>query len=105
MDPPPPKKKKKKLDEHYKMSSGCCQAQFSLKAHGIITFDTNFIQFILSSFIRLDIILIVCSHKILLYIKNCLFVIKRNHLNKVSTNLELISIKNSATNLSSMGSG
>ena len=57
------------------MGSRCCQAQFLLEAHGIITFDLNFNQFVLSLFIRSDIILIVCSHKI--YIDNCFLVIKK----------------------------
>ena len=65
-----------------------------LEPHGIVTFDLYLIKFIFNRFIHLDIILIVCSHKILLFSSNYLLVIDRNNLDNISTILLAIQKKN-----------
>ena len=71
-----------------------------LEPHGIVTFDLYHIKFIFNWFIRLDIILIVCSQKILLFSCNYHLVIDRNNLDNISTILLAIlkNTINSATN-------
>ena len=68
----------------------------------IVIFDLYLIKFIFNRFIiPLDIILIVCSHKILLFSSNNHLVIDRNNLDNISTILLAIlkkKIKNSANN-------
>ena len=56
-----------------------------LEPRGIVTFDLHLIKFIFIWFIRLDIILIVCSHKKLLFSCNYHLVIDRNNLDNIST--------------------
>ena len=54
-----------------------------LEPHGIVTFDLYLIKFIFKCFIRLGIILIVCSHEILLFSRNYHLVINRNNLDNI----------------------
>ena len=69
-----------------------------LEPHGIVTSDLYLIKFIFNRFIHLGIILIVCSHKILLFSSNYHLVIDRNNLDNILTILLAIKKNNNFNN-------